>query len=184
MAYRNGVYIAFAADGQTDPTKSDIKYYNLLKAWDALKTIDFQFVNSHDKASACRDTSQAATIKASLRERLKNSKVMLLFVGNTTRFDTDFVPYEIEFGVDTCKLPIIVCYVDSRARITGNIPDTLKSLWPKALANRINANSVKTIHIPLARKIVEQAISEIDINNPPQYTVALYKASIYEKFGL
>ena len=35
MAYRNGTYVAFHAGGVTDPTKSDIKYYNLLKSWDA-----------------------------------------------------------------------------------------------------------------------------------------------------
>ena len=31
MAYRNGTYVAFHAGGITDPTESDIKYYNLLK---------------------------------------------------------------------------------------------------------------------------------------------------------
>lgn len=33
MAYRNGTYIAFHAEGKTDPTASDIKYYRMLKAW-------------------------------------------------------------------------------------------------------------------------------------------------------
>ena len=37
MTYRNGIYVAFAAEGQTDPTKSDIKYYNIMKGWDSMK---------------------------------------------------------------------------------------------------------------------------------------------------
>jgi len=28
MAYHNGTYVAFHAGGTTDPTASDIKYYN------------------------------------------------------------------------------------------------------------------------------------------------------------
>ena len=32
MAYRNGTYIAFHANNATEPTESDFKYYNLLKA--------------------------------------------------------------------------------------------------------------------------------------------------------
>lgn len=30
MAYRNGVYVAFNGCGTTDPTESDIKYFNIL----------------------------------------------------------------------------------------------------------------------------------------------------------
>lgn len=122
MAYRNGIYIAFAAEGQVDPTKSDIKYYNIMKGWKSMEGKDFTFVNSHDKVSAVRDSSKAETIKASLRERLKNSKSMLLLVGKKTKYDDDFVPYEISYAVDKCSLPIIVCYVNYASRITKSTP--------------------------------------------------------------
>lgn len=46
MAYRNGTYIAFHANGQTDPTASDIKYYNLIKAWTEREDDDFSLINS------------------------------------------------------------------------------------------------------------------------------------------
>jgi hypothetical protein len=32
MTYRNGTYVAFHANKTKQPTESDIKYYNLLKA--------------------------------------------------------------------------------------------------------------------------------------------------------
>ena len=35
MAYRSGTYIAFHTQGTNIPTESDIKYYNLIKAWTA-----------------------------------------------------------------------------------------------------------------------------------------------------
>ena len=41
MAYRNGTYIAFHANGTNVPIDSDIKYYNLMKAWTAKKDDDF-----------------------------------------------------------------------------------------------------------------------------------------------
>ena len=48
MAYRSGTYIAFHADGETNPTVSDMKYYTLLKEW-KVRDDDFSFVNSHEK---------------------------------------------------------------------------------------------------------------------------------------
>ena len=71
MAYRNGTYVAFHANGTNIPSKSDIDYYNLMKAWTAKTDDDFTMNNSHDKASAVRDSSKKATLRASLLERLK-----------------------------------------------------------------------------------------------------------------
>ena len=184
MAYRNGIYIAFAADGQTDPTKSDIKYYNILKGWSSMNNKEFKFINSHDKVSAVRDTSKADTIKRSLRERLNNSKSMLLFVGNTTRFDDDFVPYEINYAIKNCKLPIIVCYVGERNPIVDSIPTRLKKLWPVALKDAMENNEVKTIHIPFREKIIEQAINQFSISNQPKYVTSLYVKSEYDKLNI
>ena len=110
MAYRNGTYVAFHANGTNIPGKSDIDYYNLMKAWTAKTDDEFTMNNSHDKASAVRDSSRKATLRASLLERLKNSKNMVLIIGETTLLDDDWVPFEIEKAVDVYKIPIIVAY--------------------------------------------------------------------------
>lgn len=184
MPYRNGTYIAFAADGETDPTKSDIKYYNLMKGWHSMEGKDFRFVNSHEKSAACRDTSQEETIKRSLRERIKNSKRILLLVGETTKLDDDFVPYEIEYAVDKCNLPIIVCYVTESKRICTSIPAKLKKLWPEALKIRIENDTIRTIHIPFKEKIINEALSSFDLNTPPKYASTIYKDNIYDKHSI
>jgi len=57
MTYRNGTYIAFHANSTTDPTASDIRYYNLIKAWSERSDDDFSFINSHEKTAAVRDSS-------------------------------------------------------------------------------------------------------------------------------
>jgi len=69
MAYRNGTYVAFHANGTNQPGKSDIDYYNLMKAWTAKSDDDFTMINSHEKAYAVRDSSRKETLKASLHER-------------------------------------------------------------------------------------------------------------------
>ena len=55
-------YIAFHAEGKTDPTASDIKYYRLLKMWHEHDDVGFRFINSHDKVAAVRDTSKKETL--------------------------------------------------------------------------------------------------------------------------
>src|ERR1043166_1886058 len=127
MAYRNGTYIAFHANGTNVPTDSDIKYYNLRKAWPEKGDDDFTMVNSHEKASAVRDTSKKATLRASLQERLRNSRNMVLILGETTKFDVDWVPFEIEQAVDVYELPIIAAYTDSYTILPLS---KVQELWP------------------------------------------------------
>lgn len=181
MAYRNGTYIAFHAEGKTDPTASDIRYYRMLKAWHANDDVEFKFVNSHDKVSAVRNTSMAETIMRSLRERLKNSKNMVLIIGDTTKNDRDFVPYEITYAVDTCKIPIIAVYTGYSSILD---PSLLRSLWPTALANRIDNLTAKVIHIPFKQSVIDAAIKQFDYSNLPEGSLIYYTKDYQQKLGV
>jgi len=180
MANRTGTYIAFHAGGTTDPTASDIKYYNVLKAWDANNDIDFSFVNSHDKTSAVRDSSKWATLQARLKERLNMSKNFLLIVTADTKLDTDCVPFEIRYGVDDCKLPIIAAYPDYKAVL---FPNLLSGLWPAALASRIGNKTATVLHIPFCKEAVLHAITNYSLHDikklragSNQYTEATHRS--------
>jgi hypothetical protein len=164
MAYRSGTYIAFHAGGTRDPTASDIKYYRMLKAWHEHDNIDFKFVNSHEKVAAVRDSSTRETLRRSLKERLNNSRNMILIIGPTTKLDTDWVPFEIEHAVDECKLPIIAVYT-GYGKITK--PVELSSFWPAAFSKRIANSTVRAIHIPFKRAAIDAAIGQFDHNNLP-----------------
>ena len=72
MAYRNKTYVCF--DGDTD-----MKYYNLMKAWKQNDNTDFNFYDAHELNSA-RDTSLEQSIKNQLRERLKNTKLFVFIL--------------------------------------------------------------------------------------------------------
>jgi len=55
LAYRNGTYVAFHANGTDVPIDSDIKYYNLLKAWTAKGDDDFAMItHRHFRASVLK----------------------------------------------------------------------------------------------------------------------------------
>jgi hypothetical protein len=184
MAYRNGTYIAFHAEGKTDPTASDIKYYRTLKMWHVNDGTDFRFVNSHEKFAAVRDTSQATTIKRSLRERLDNSKNMVLIIGPTTRFDTDFVPYEIAYAIDTCGIPIIATYTSTGYDVI-RAPQALSAWWPTALSTRIANGTASVIHIPFKQRPIDAAIRQFSHNNlPTGGGLGIYSDAAYREFGL
>lgn len=181
MAYRNGTYIAFHANGTNRPGESDIDYYNLMNAWSAKDSDSFTFINSHDKAAAVRDDSLKTTLRKSLMERLRNSKNLVLIIGETTRFDDDWVPFEIEKAVDLYKLPIIATYTDYK-NITA--PAKLSNLWPKALADRILGGSAHVIHIPFKKAPLSDAIDRFDVENLPDGGYIHYTLDTYKAWGL
>ncbi|HEU4791663.1 MAG TPA: TIR domain-containing protein [Flavobacterium sp.] len=181
MAYRNGTYIAFHADGTNVPTESDIKYYNLMKAWTAKTDDDFSMINSHDKTSAVRDSSLKTTLRNRLKERLNLSKHMVLIIGPTTKNDTDWVPFEIEYAIDNCGLPIIIAYAGYDYILN---PKFLSDLWPKALKERIENGTVKAIHIPFKKEPLIDAISQFDLKNKPSTSLNYYTKEAYKEFGI
>jgi hypothetical protein len=184
MAYRSGTYVAFHADGTNIPGgNSDIDYYQLMCAWSANNNLEFNLINSHEKASAVRDNSKRETLRQSLLERLRNSKNMVLIVGETTRFDTDWVPFEIEKAVDFYKIPIIVAYTKQSAPIRN--PKALSEFWPPALKLRIESGAAKAIHIPFKQAPLLDAISQLDPNNlPVGGALTIYSDEAYRVFGV
>ena len=91
MAYRNKTFVSFDGD-------NDIRYYRLMQAWNQNDRTPFNFYNAHDLNSA-RDTSTEESIKAQLQERMRNTKVFVLLVGEHTRYLMKFVHWEIEQAI-------------------------------------------------------------------------------------
>src|SRR5665213_222110 len=179
MAYRNGTYVAFHANDTADPSESDMKYYNTLRMWRVRDESEFRFVNSHEKRDV-RDWSTKETLRGALRERMNNSKHLLLIIGQTTRLDTDWIPFEIIHAVDNCDIPIIAAY-PGYDRVMN--PSALASLWPKPLADRINNGTAKVIHVPFKKEPIADAISQFDFNNPPKGSLVYYSREAYQAWG-
>lgn len=111
MAYRNKTYVAFDGD-------NDIRYYNLMKAWKQSDNTDFNFYDAHDINSA-NDSSQTESIKKQLRERMANSKMFVLLLGEKTKYLTRFVKWEVEHAI-YLNLPIVVINLNNRRDVDND----------------------------------------------------------------
>lgn len=181
MANRTGTYIAFAAEGGKNITETDFKYYNLLKGWNKMKNREFNIINSHEKIRQIRQGSTEPTIMRTLKERMKASKRFMLLVGDKTKLDDDYIPFEIEYAVKDCGLPIIICFVNEKSRLTNKTYKTmLDSLLPKTLKDLIAKNEVKSISIPFRERIMSKAFDDFDYDNKPKYSNSLYSDNIYD----
>ena len=166
MAYRNKVYVSFDAD-------SDIRYYYLMKAWKQNDNTDFNFYDAHD-INNNYDKSEES-IKASLMERFRNSKVFVLLVGEHTKYLYKYVRWEIEQAIKR-ELPIIVVNLNGLRNIDSNLcPPILKD--------------VLAVHISFNQNILQHALE----NWPGFFEMAkkegkkgayYYNEDVYKRLGL
>ena len=89
----------------------------------------------------------------------------MLIVGETTRLDTDWVPFEIEKAIDTYGIPIIVAYTVYKNAIRN--PTALSDYWPPALKTRINNGTASAIHVPFKQAPLYDAIGQFSHENLP-----------------
>jgi len=181
VANRTGTYIAFDGQGKTNPTESDFRYYSTIQAWSAGKSIDFKFVNSHDKTAAVRDTSLRSTLEFRIRERLAASKNCIVILSDDTRKSGSMLSYEIEKAVDDYKIPLICVYVGYQKI---NTPSQRSSRWPSALTTRIYAGTADAIHVPLKKDILLTAINQFSVNgSSPGGSLVTYTNEAQEKMN-
>lgn len=163
MAYTNKTYICFDAD-------TDIHYYRLMQAWKENEHHTFNFHNAHE-INSLRDGSSEATIKAKLRERLQNTKVLVVLIGENTKNLYKYVRWEIEYAIEK-DIPIIGVNLNG-----SKIKD---DLCPPILRDKL------AIFVPFGQKIINYALN----NWPKRHEVHKaaneidsyhYKDSVYEK---
>lgn len=162
MAYRNGVYVAFNGCGTTVPTDSDIKYFNLLKAWNENPSNDFKLVDSHQKTYKVLDSSTKKTLLDRLNERMACSKLLLLIVTENTINSSKIVDHEIERAILHDELPVIVAYTDKS--IIKNVTLEMKNKLPKTLQDIVNNKECKILFVPFKMKAIAKSIKDFGVN--------------------
>jgi hypothetical protein len=171
MSARNGNYAAFyvaepfsssALEAHATP---DFVYYNQLRMWKG-KDVDFPFFDSHDKTYSVRDGSDwESTLKPRLRERLRASKNMVLFLSKSTQASKALIE-EIDYGINNEGLPVIVVYpdYDSKAGLRNgdSFAAGITSLWSKIPIFKSSMGRVPTVHVPLLKDTVSSALRSKD----------------------
>lgn len=170
MTYRNGNYSAFYVaepfdEGNLGANKTkDFLYYNMLCMWKG-EDSQFPFNDSHSKNYNVRDGSGwETTLKPRLRERLRGSKNIVLFLSSTTE-DSRALHEELDYGINILGLPVIVVYPgfgasDSLVTPNGHFKDSVVALWDKLPVFRDCRSSVACAHVLLDKGAITLALSD------------------------
>lgn len=168
MVYRNGNYAAFyvaepfnASALGANATK-DFCYYNMLRAWKGNEKL-FPFNDSHDKTYNVRDDSDwETTLKPRLRERLRGSKNIVLFISSNTA-NSRALREEIDYGLNDQGLPVVVVYPEYDSKesllLNGVLRQSVKDLWKKLPIFRDSMSKIPTLHIPFKKDIIEMSLN-------------------------
>lgn len=169
MSYRNGNYCAFYVDEPFNPNNlgasstRDFVTYNMLKAWKADDSF-FPFIDSHSKNYNVRDGSDwENTLKPRLRERLRNSKNIVLILSDITK-NSRALREEIDYGINNQGLPVIVIYPDYTRRSdianSDGIKKQIVDLWDNIPMLRDSMSQVPTIHVPYKKALIKTALED------------------------
>lgn len=160
-------YVAnpFDESGLGAHATKDFVYYNTLKMWKGGDN-SFPFIDSHDKNYNVRDSSDwEKTLKPRLRDRLNNSKNIVLFLSERT-VSSKALKEEIDYGINTNGLPVIVVYPDYDSKESllndGTLKEEIKKLWDKLPIFRDSMDSVPTLHIPMKKELIKSALENDD----------------------
>lgn len=171
MVVRNGNYAAFyvaepfSRSALGPHATPDFIYFNQLRMWKGADA-SFPFVDSHGKTYSVRDNSDwENTLKPRLRERLRASKNMVLFLSKSTKASRALIE-EVDYGINNEGLPVIVVYPDfdsKAALLDGNkFAAGVKSLWRKLPIFNSSMGMVPTIHVPLLKSAISLALKDKD----------------------
>lgn len=138
MGYRNKTYVCFDGD-------NDIKMYQFMKGWKGNKNFDFNFYDAHEFNNIWSE-SKEDSIKRKLRERMNNAKVLVVLIGEKTKFLYKYVRYEIELAIKA-DIPIIAVNLNKKKGMDPN-------LCPAIIKNTL------AIHIPYGIKIMQYALEK------------------------
>jgi hypothetical protein len=168
MAYRNKTYIAFDAD-------NDMQYYRLLTAWKKNGRFpNFDFYDAHE-INNLKPYSSEETIKRRLLERLRNTKLFVLLIGQHTKNLYRYVRWEIQKAIEF-DIPIIAININKKRERDND-------RCPPALRDEL------AIHISFEQKIIEYAFDHwIDKHRQHRKNgdtgAYRYKSSVYKDLGL
>lgn len=169
MAYKNGNYAAFYVSEPFHESNlgasatRDFMSYNLLRAWKGNDST-FPFNDSHNKNYNVRDGSDwERTLKPRLRNRLSNSKNIVLFLSSFTQ-SSKALREEMNYGIGTLGLPVIVVYPEYSEKSdivnsSGTIKHKIRELWGQLPTFRDSMDNVPTIHVPYKKDLIRTALN-------------------------
>jgi hypothetical protein len=136
MAYQDKVYVCFDGEGDT-------RYFQLMKTWKQNDNTPFSFLNAQDLKHSY-ETILAATTKRRLRDKLINSKVFVVLIGQKTKFLHRVERWEMEIALKL-NLQIIAVNLNGLRKVD-------KELCPSIFRDKL------VLHISFNAEILQYAL--------------------------
>lgn len=144
-------------------SSTDLHYYRLMQAWKQNQRIDFNFTDCQ-LWDAVRSDNEAY-VKRCLRERIDMAGTYAMLIGEDTRFQRKFVPWEAQVAIEK-SCTIIGINLNGAMTIDDRCPAILKN--------------VGAIFVPFSPRIVAYALEHYDGNADGNW---YYKAEVYRQLG-
>ncbi|MGO7306894.1 TIR domain-containing protein [Rhizobium ruizarguesonis] len=181
---RTVTYCAFYVAEPFDPgalgahAAKDFCYYNLLRSWKGSDS-SFPFSDAHATTYSVRDGSDwEKTLKPRLRERMRSSKNMVLFLSTGT-LNSRALREEMDYGMNDQGLPVIVVYpeYDTKEGLLSNgaLKPKLKELWNNLPVFRDSLGKVPTLHVPMKKELIRSALVDADFMLATKTTSQVYR---------
>lgn len=180
---RNGNYCAFYVAEPFNPSAlgahatKDFCFYNLLRTWKGADT-SFPFNDSHALNYSVRDGSNwELTLKPRLRERLRSSQNVILFLSSDTA-NSRALREEIDYAINDQGLPLIVVYPEYSTKKSllsnGSLKQSVKDLWSNVPVLRNSISNVPSLHIPMVKPLISSALKNADFKLATKATGSIY----------
>jgi hypothetical protein len=180
---RNGNYCAFYVAEPFNPgalgahATKDFCYYNLLRSWKGADS-SFPFNDSHALTYNVRDGSDwELTLKPRLRERLRSSQNVVLFLSSDT-VNSRALREEIDYAINDQGLPFIVIYPEYKTKesllSSGSLKQSVKDLWSKVPVLRDSIDKVPSLHVPIVKALISSALKDADFKLATKTTALVY----------
>lgn len=180
---RNGNYCAFYVAEPFSPgalgahATKDFCYYNLLRSWKGADST-FPFNDSHALTYNVRDGSDwELTLKPRLRERLRSSENMILFLSSDT-VSSQALREEVDYGINDQGLPLIVVYPEFNSKESllsnGSLKQSVKDLWSNIPVLRDSIDNVPSLHVPMVKALISLALDNADFKLATKAAASTY----------
>ena len=146
------VYCVFNAVGSGNPSQSDIRYFNLLKAWNRQNHGGPAFVDSHGLRFPSGARGRRERLRAELEARLAASDVVLALFTRRSSRPGSWLTWELRRAVERYGLPVLCVYPEGMPDEGGPVAG-----FPAELGERLRGALVE--HLPFRRIPLFAALS-------------------------
>ena len=131
--------------------------YRTVQSWSANQALSFNLNDAH-AVNTARDGSLPQSIINQLRERLDNTKILSLLIGDKTKYNRKgILQYELQYALRN-KLPIQIAFIGFEVAHTNTSELWSKYLQPKIPSALTNASEIYALVSPFTRASVEYAV--------------------------